>query len=52
MLEGLDPNQPETWDEALKELGLEDFDGTLEDLKEYITSTLRTGSAEDIRAQY
>ena len=51
MLEGLDPNQPETWDAALKELGLEDFDGTLEDLKEYITSTLSTGSAEDIRAQ-
>ena len=50
MLEGLDPNQPETWDEALKELGLEDFDGTLEDLKEYISSTLRTGSAEEIRA--
>ena len=50
MLEGLDPNQPETWDEALKELGLEDFNGTLEDLKEYISSTLRTGSAEEIRA--
>lgn len=50
MLEGLDPNQPETWNEALKELGLEDFDGTLEDLKEYISSTLRTGSAEEIRA--
>ena len=51
MLEGLDPNQPESWDTALKELGLENFKGTLEDLKEYISSTLRTGSAEDIRAQ-
>jgi len=51
MLKGLDPNQPETWNAALKDLGLEDFDGTLEDLKEYISSTLRTGSAEDIRAQ-
>ena len=50
MLKGLDPNQPESWDTALKELGLEDFDGTLEDLKEYISSTLRTGSAEEIRA--
>ena len=50
MLKGLDPNQPDTWDEALKDLGLEDFDGTLEDLKEYIASTLRTGSAEEIRA--
>ena len=51
MLKGLDPNEPESWDAALKELGLDDFEGTLEDLKEYITSTLRTGSAEDIRAQ-
>jgi len=51
MLEGLDPNAPESWNKALEELGLEDFDGTLEDLKEFITSTLRTGSAEDIRAQ-
>jgi len=51
MLEGLDPNEPESWNKALEELGLENFDGTLEDLKEFITSTLRTGSAEDIRAQ-
>ncbi len=51
MLEGLDPNEPESWNKALEELGLEDFDGTLEDLKEFITSTLRTGSAEEIRAQ-
>ena len=51
MLKGLDPNEPESWNKALEELGLEDFDGTLEDLKEFITSTLRTGSAEDIRAQ-
>ena len=51
MLEGLDPNQPETWAAALKELGMEDFQGSFEDLKEFITSTLRTGSAEDIRAQ-
>jgi len=51
MIEGLDPNEPESWNKALEELGLEDFDGTLEDLKEFITSTLRTGSAEDIRAQ-
>ena len=51
MLEGLDPNEPESWNAALEELGLDNFEGTLEDLKEYITSTLRTGSAEDIRAQ-
>ena len=51
MIKGLDPNEPESWNKALKELGLEDFEGTLEDLKEFITGTLRTGSAEDIRAQ-
>ena len=51
MLEGLDPNKPESWQEALEELGLEGFEGTIEDLKKYIESTLRTGSAEDIRAQ-
>ena len=51
MLKGLDPNEPDSWNAALKELDMEDFDGTLEDLKEFITSTLRTGSAEDIRAQ-
>ena len=51
MLEGLDPNQPESWQEALAELGLEGFEGTVEDLREYIESTLRTGSAEDMRAQ-
>lgn len=50
MLKGLDPNEPESWNKALEELGLDDFEGTLEDLKEYISSTLRTGSAEDIRA--
>ena len=51
MLEGLDPNQPEAWQEALAELGLEGFEGTVEDLREYIESTLRTGSAADMRAQ-
>ena len=51
MLEGLDPNQPEAWQEALEELGLEGFEGTVEDLREYIESTLRTGSAADMRAQ-
>ena len=51
MLEGLDPNEPESWNKALEELGLEDFEGNFEELKEFITSTLRTGSAEEIRAQ-
>ena len=47
MIEGLDPNQPESWNLlALKQVGLEDFDGTEDDLKEFITSTLRTGSVK------
>ena len=38
MLEGFTTrNEPESWNKALEELGLEDFDGTLEDLKEFIT---------------
>ena len=51
MLEGLDPDNPESWDAALKELGLEDFKGSMDELKNYISETLRTGSAEDIRRQ-
>tara|TARA_Y100001937_G_scaffold127023_1_gene197887 strand:- start:1825 stop:4695 length:2871 start_codon:yes stop_codon:yes gene_type:complete len=51
MLEGLDPDNPESWNAALKELGMEDFKGSVDELKEFITSTLRTGSAEDIRRQ-
>jgi len=51
MLEGLDPDNPESWDAALKELGMEEFKGSVDELKEFITSTLRTGSAAEIRAQ-
>ena len=49
LLEGLDPNTPEQWQDALKELNMEDFQGTLDDLKEEIMNTVRTGSAEEIR---
>jgi hypothetical protein len=49
LLEGLDPNTPEQWQDALKELNMEDFQGNLEDLKEEIMNTVRTGSAEEIR---
>ena len=51
MLEGLDPNQPEEWNEALEAIGLSDFTGTRDELKDYISETFRTGSAADIRAQ-
>jgi hypothetical protein len=51
MIEGLDPNQPEEWNAALEQVGLSDFQGTTNDLKNYIAETFRTGSATDIRAQ-
>ena len=49
MLQGLDPDDKTTWDEILKRYGLESFKGTLEELKEYVKETLRTGSAQEIR---
>ena len=49
MLEGLDPNDKETWDEVLKRYGMDDFKGDIADLKEYVKETLRTGSAQEIR---
>ena len=49
LLEGVDPNDNEKVDEILKEIGLEDFSGTIEELKEYIAEAVRSGSAQDIR---
>ena len=49
MLQGLDPKNKDTWDEVLQRFGLEDFKGSVEELKEYIMETLRTGSAQQIR---
>jgi hypothetical protein len=51
MLKGLDPNNKDTWNELLKRYNLTDFKGTLEELKDYITEALRTGSAQEIREQ-
>ena len=49
MLEGLDPNIPEAWEETLESLGLDEWEGTLEDLRDYIAEIMRTGSAAEIR---
>jgi hypothetical protein len=49
MLRGLDPNDKNTWDEVLKRYGLENFKGSIEELKDYVKETLRTGSAQEIR---
>jgi len=49
LLEGVDPNDNEKIDEILKEIGLEDFSGTIDELKEYIAEAVRSGSAQEIR---
>ena len=49
MLKGLDPKDTENWDKVLKANGLEDFKGTIDELKELIKEGLRTGSAQTIR---
>jgi len=52
MLRGLDPyNTPDEWKEVLQRYGLTDYAGTVDELKQYIVETLRTGSALDIREQ-
>lgn len=49
MLEGLDPEDKSTWQDVLQEFGIEDFKGTVQELKDYISDVLRTGSAKEIR---
>lgn len=49
VLEGVDPTDKEAWNKVLKANGLEDFKGTIDELKEAIKETLRTGSAQTIR---
>jgi hypothetical protein len=49
MLEGLDPNDKGTWDEVLKLYGMDNFKGSIDELKDYVKETLRTGSAQEIR---
>jgi hypothetical protein len=51
LLAGLDPNDKENWNKVLEQYGLTDFNGTIGELKEYVAETLRTGAAQDIRAQ-
>lgn len=52
LLQGLDPNEtPEEWKEILQRYGLENFAGDVEELKEFIIETLRTGSAQQIREE-
>jgi hypothetical protein len=48
MLEGIDPYD-DRYDEILESLGLEDFKGTIEDLRGYIVDIMQTGAAKEIR---
>lgn len=48
MLKGVNPGDEE-WNKILKNTGLEDFNGTIDELKGMIGETLRTGSAQRIR---
>jgi hypothetical protein len=48
-LRGVDPEDKDSWNEALKRYGLDNFKGTVDEVKEYIKETLRTGSAQKIR---
>jgi len=51
MLRGLDPTDKNTWQEILERYGLSEFKGDIEELKQYVIETLRTGSAQQIREE-
>jgi hypothetical protein len=51
MLKGLNPDDKTTWDKVLSKYGLDEFSGDINQLKDYITEALRTGSAQEIREQ-
>jgi len=51
LLKGLNPNDKDSWNEILKRYGITDFKGTVDELKEYVAETLRTGSAQKIREE-
>ena len=50
-LAGIDLTDKASWGEALKQFGLDNFTGTVDDLKQYIKETLQSGTATEIRAQ-
>jgi len=49
MLQGVDPSDKKTWDEVLKRFGIDNFKGSIDEMKEYVKETLRTSSAQEIR---
>lgn len=51
MTKGLDPTNKESWNKILEINGLTGFKGTLDELKEQISETLRGSSAAEVRAR-
>ena len=51
MLKGLNPNDKQTWNEVLEKYGLSEFAGDINELRDYISEAVRTGSAQEIREQ-
>jgi hypothetical protein len=51
MLKGLNPDDKQTWNEVLEKYGLSEFSGNINELRDYITEAVRTGSAQEIREQ-
>jgi hypothetical protein len=49
LLKGVDFTNKEEWNKVLKATGLDDFKGTIDELKDTIMETLQTGSARQIR---
>ena len=52
LLQGVDPGdktQDSEWNAILQQYGLENFQGSFDELKEFIIETMRTGSAQRIR---
>ena len=49
MLKGLDPSDSKAVQKVLDKLGIKDFTGDMEELRNYIVETFRTGSAQEIR---
>ena len=49
IFKGLNPENKADWDTVLKSFGLTGFKGTIDELKEVIQETVRTGSGQQIR---
>ena len=51
VLKSVNPNDEEDWNAVLKKYGLEEFSSDIDQLRNTITETVRTGSAQEIREQ-